>query len=364
MSALQSASGTPQMGTYKLYACMLVMLIAGTINMLLLKFQHMQMAPMSPGGEPEHFDHPLLQAGLMMGGELLCLPMFYLMRTREEAEQSSRVPKWVFLVPCCCDLTATALLCMGIALIAVSVAQMCRGTIVIFVCLMSAAFLGRRQQPFQMAGISLVLVGITLVSASAIIKAETTGSHVIGATTGSEMMLGIFFCVLAQVFQACMFVYEEKIMSQYIIQPLHVVGMEGFFGVCISFVLLLCLYPFGVNTLGAFHQIRSSGPLAISIVCSMLTVSVFNFSGATITQQSSSVARTTIKISSTILIWLAELAFGWNTFSTLQFIGFLFVAKGTLIYNRLVQVPCIPQSEETTALLKKKAHSEPIKEDA
>mmetsp|Transcript_32456 Transcript_32456/g.85730 ORF Transcript_32456/g.85730 Transcript_32456/m.85730 type:complete len:363 (-) Transcript_32456:32-1120(-) len=348
-----AALGCIPMGATQLYSCMLTMLLAGTVNMLLLKFQHMQMAPMSPGAVPEHFDHPWLQAALMMGGELLCLPLFLLTRTQEEAEQSRKVPKWVFLVPCCCDLTATALLCMGIALIAVSVAQMCRGTIVVFVCLLSAAFLGRRQQVFQIAGITLVMVGISMVSASAIMKAESSGRDVLGSATGSQMLAGIAFCVLAQVFQAFMFVYEEKIMSQYVVQPLHVVGMEGFFGVCISFVLLTALYPLGANTPGAFYQIYSSPPLLISIICSMVTVSVFNFSGATITQQSSAVARTTIKISSTILIWLAELAFGWNTFSLLQFFGFVFVAQGTLIYNRLVQIPCIGDSDEALALLKK-----------
>jgi len=341
------------MSSYTLYVFMVVMLLAGTVNMLLLKFQHMQIAPMSSGGTPEHFDHPWLQAAFMMVGELLCLPMYFCTRTQEQAEQSLKVPRWIFLVPCCCDLTATALLCMGIALIAVSVAQMCRGTIVIFVCLMSAFLLGRRQLGFQVLGIALVMLGISLVSASALARA---GEHVLGSVTAPQMLAGISFCVLAQVFQALMFVYEEKIMSQYVVQPLQVVGMEGLFGVCISVVLLTALYPLGANTPGAFYQIWSSPPLFVSIIASMLTVSVFNFAGATITQQSSAVARTTIKISSTILIWIAELALGWNSFSLLQFCGFALVAKGTLIYNRLVTVPCIGQPEETTALLGKAGH--------
>merc|ERR1719174_2896270 len=110
----------------------------------------------------------------------------------------------------------------------------------------------------------------------------------------------------------------------------------------ISATLLIALHFLGyANTLGAFYQIRSSPMLLASVIGSMFAVAFFNFAGATVTQQSSAVARTTIKISSTIFIWLAELAFGWNTFSLLQLAGFLFVAAGTVIYNGIVELPFI-----------------------
>jgi drug/metabolite transporter (DMT)-like permease len=334
--------------TYILYFFMVLMLMMGTLNMLMLKFQHMQMAPMSPGGEPQHFDHPWLQAALMMVGELLCLPIYFFTRSVENARAAEETPKWVFLVPCCCDLIATALLCMGLGLIAVSVAQMCRGTVIIFVCVMSYIFLRRRQRPHQVTGVCLVLFGIVLVSMAAL-QGTAIGK---GA---SAMLAGIALCIVAQVFQASMFVYEEKIMSQYTVMPLQVVGMEGLFGVFISSALLVCLHIFGfANTPGALHQMKSSPVLALSVVGSMLAVALFNFAGATVTQKSSAVARTTIKISSTITIWLAELFFGWNTFSPLQFAGFVFVALGTIIYNRLVVINWLDTCDEMTALCAKK----------
>merc|ERR1719174_3432757 len=116
-------------------------------------------------------------------------------------------------------------------------------------------------------------------------------------------------------------------MSQYTVLPLQVVGMEGLFGVLISAVLLTTLQLLVyANTPGALHQIKSSPMLLLSVLGSMLAVAIFNFAGATVTQKSSAVARTTIKISSTITIWMAELFFGWNTFSPLQFGGFVLVA--------------------------------------
>lgn len=286
----------------------------------------------------------------MMVGEFFCLPVWYCTRTRADTERSQAAPKWIFLVPCCCDLTATALLCMGIALIAVSVAQMCRGTIVIFACAMSVVFLNRRQYGFHLVGVFLVMIGIALVSLSALVDPKT-GSL---SSMPGHMVAGISLCIFAQVFQASMFVYEEKIMSQYVVQPLQVVGMEGTFGIVISVVLLSVLYPLGyANTPGAFHQMRNSLPLTLSIIASMFAVALFNFAGATVTQKSSCVARTTIKMSSTILIWVAELMLGWNTFSWLQLCGFTVVAAGTIVYNRLVIIPYLEPPAESEAMLEK-----------
>jgi len=335
---------------YVLYFFMLLMLLMGTINIVLLKYQFMQKVPMSHGGVSEHFDHPWFQAGLMMAGELLCLPIYFMTRSGEDAGSSRMVPKWIFLVPCCCDLVATALLCMGIALIAVSVAQMCRGTIIIFACVMSVAFLGRRMYKYHYTGVALVVAGVFFVSVSAMIDPKS-GSI---SALPMRMISGISLCIFAQVFQASMFVYEEKIMSQYVVQPLQVVGMEGLFGCFISMVLLGIFYPLGLaNTPGAIYQIYSSPSLAVSVAGSMCAVACFNFAGATVTQKSSAVARTTIKISSTILIWLVELSLGWNKFNFLQLFGFIFVAMGTIIYNRLVVVGFLEPPEEQMAMLAK-----------
>jgi len=344
-------------GSFVLYGFMLLMLAMGTLNMLLLKFQHMQVAPLTAGGEPVHFDHPWVQAGLMMVGESLCLILYFCTRTEADAVNFRATPKWVFIVPCCCDITATALLCMGLAFIAVSVAQMCRGTVIIFVCAMSFLFLGRRQTRQQLTGVALVLTGIVVVAIAAMRQQGVdTSSEATIAATGSKLVAGISLVIFAQVFQASMFVYEEKIMSQYIVAPMQVVGMEGLIGIFVSALILACLQPFGhSNFPGAMHQIKSSPALLMSIFASMIAVALFNLAGATVTKMSSAVARTTIKISSTITIWMCELAFGWNTFNLLQLAGFVFVACGTLVYNSIVVLPFPENTGEMLPLNAKKA---------
>merc|ERR1719201_715809 len=99
------------------------------------------------------------------------------------------------------------------------------------------------------------MIGIFFVSLSQLIDPQT------GAVSAmpKHMIMGISFCIFAQVFQASMFVYEEKIMSKYPVRPLQVVGMEGLFGIIIAVCLLFALHVLGyADTPGAFYQMRSS----------------------------------------------------------------------------------------------------------
>lgn len=330
--------------SHGVYPYMALMLVAGATSMLLMKFQHMQMVPKSAGAVAEPFDHPLLQAAFMMVGETMCLPLFYIARktSSDSAESSAsssakNIPLWIFIVPCCCDLSGTSMLSFALDFVAVSVAQMCRGTIIIFACILSSIFLGKRQSCNDITGVSLVTLGIVLVAISAML--EDVASLTVGMTS-QNMTRGISLCILAQVFGASMFVYEEKIMSQFSLQPLQVVGMEGLFGCFISFSLLTAQHQSGYTDVrGSFHQISSSPRLCGSLVASLFSIACFNFAGATVTKKSSAVSRTTVKMASTILIWVGELALGWNNFNVTQFYGFLLVAAGTVVYNQLVPVP-------------------------
>merc|ERR1719428_1937567 len=292
-----------------------------------------------------------------MIGELLCLFAFFMTVRKAAAHVSgaagavasaaASVPNWIFLVPTCCDWTATTLVNMAYLLLPASVIQMTRGAIVIFTCAFSMAFLGRRQHCFHFVGVALVVVGITLVSLSALIDPHQHASS--GAA--SAKVFGLSLCIFAQIFQASMIVYEEKIMSSYTIPPLQVVGMEGLFGLGIGFILLAIVNFLGMeSTPAAFYQIASSRLLLLVIIASIFSIAFFNFSGVTVTQRASATARSTLDVSRTIIIWAVELALGWHAFSKLQLAGFVLVACGTMIYNRLVVIKCLDPALEAEAL--------------
>jgi len=320
-----------------------VMLITGAANTLLMKYQVLQVVPTGVGHERAGFEHPFFQTVLMMLGELGCLGVWYY-RKRGPANY---VPTWVFLVPCAFDWTATTLVNAAYVFLAASVIQMTRGAIVIFTCVFSMLFLGRKQEKFHLAGVGLVALGLTVVSLSALLEAEE-----VSVDNASHAMMGLAFCVGAQLFQASMLVYEEKVMknTDYQIDPLRMVGMEGAWGCIIGIILLTGLNIFDVEqTDVAIYQMTQSWPLFISIVLSIASIGFFNWSGITVTQKASATSRSTIDSSRTILIWMIELALHWNDFSILQLLGFLLLAAGTMIYNQIIEVPMLGMDAYATA---------------
>merc|ERR1719379_3336706 len=119
----------------------------------------------------------------MMLGEVMCLGVFYsaFRGEKENSDAASRsAPAWVFLVPCACDWTATTFVNGAYIFLPASIIQMTRGAIVLFTCLFSIVFLGRRQEKFHQFGVLLVFLGITTVSFSAF----TLTAGFIGTVTG------------------------------------------------------------------------------------------------------------------------------------------------------------------------------------
>jgi drug/metabolite transporter (DMT)-like permease len=325
-----------------------IMLVSGSLNTILMKFMTMQKVPTSPGADGEGFDQPYFQTLLMMIGEFLCLIAYYV-NGRDQNLKFEEVPKSIFGVACLFDWIATTLVNMAYICIAASVVQMTRGAIVIFTCFLSVVFLGRRQYKYHIVGVSFVALGITLVSLSTFFNP----SHGVETQTASAYtkIFGISLCLGAQVFQASMLVYEEKIMSKYTVPPLLVVGMEGSFGIAFGIVLLAVLNATRVeNTAGAVYQITHSTPLLCAVIGSIFSIAFFNFSGVTVTQKASAVARSTIDVSRTIIIWAVELGMGWNHFNWLQLAGFVVLALGTMIYNRLLTFSFLETPESSPLL--------------
>lgn len=347
----------PSLGSMGVGVFMLIMLISGSCNTLLMKFMVMQKVPESAGGVGTGFDQPYFQTLLMMVGEFLCLIAYYT-AGRDQNLNFSEVPKSIFAFACLFDWTATTLVNMAYMCLPASIIQMTRGAIVIFTCLLSVFFLGKRQYRYHIVGVFMVAVGITLVSLSTFI--HPAHAPTADSISNSVKLFGIGLCLSAQIFQASMIVYEEKIMSKYTVPPLLVVGMEGTFGIIFGVILLCGLNAYGTeNTPGAIYQITHSKPLLMAVVGSIFSIAFFNFSGVTVTQKASAVSRSTIDVSRTIIIWAVELAMGWNSFSSLQLSGFVVLAFGTMIYNRLITFPVLdvdsPDAAELKALLKSKA---------
>jgi hypothetical protein len=151
-----------------------------------------------------------------------------------------------------------------------------------------------------------------------------------------------------------MFIVEEKILGQYTLDPLMVVGYEGLWGLLMWVVLLpifqnihcdnLKLCPYGrlEDTLRAFKDYAANPILILLSISICFTIALFNSFGVAVTKHASAAQRATIDTSRTLLIWIFFLIVAVHgqkeTFYPLQLVGFMFLVAGTLVFNEIVVI--------------------------
>jgi len=163
-------------------------------------------------------------------------------------------------------------------------------------------------------------------------------------------MTGIVLLLIAQCFTGGQFVSEEKLLSGTSLDPLYVVGLEGFWGCCVFAVLLpifqqvecygtLCHNGRLEDSLGALQEYREHPILYVQSICNIVTIAGFNVTGVMITKYASAAQRSTIDTCRTMIIWLVFLALGSEKFLAGELVGFVLLVLGTLVYNEIIEVP-------------------------
>ena len=385
------------------------MLIPGTINTLAKKAQNETLS-IGINGELAPFVHPWFQTFVMYIGEALCFVAFLCMRfhynrqrhqqmvadaldkeaatearpllstsafpttleinlappdkpeqAMTEEEQYTRNPwfAWKFVLPTCCDLLGTTLSGIGLLWVPASIWQMLRGSIIIFAGLLSVLFLKRTLGAQKWFGIGVTAVGLCLVGLSSLLG--NSG----GAVSGGKLALGVFLVVIAQLFSALQMIVEEAFMKglskdKRLWLPMHVVGMEGCYGIVIVFFVCFPItwaipgptpgtsYD---NPADAIAQMMHSWFLSLNIFIYILSIAFYNFFSLSVAKKLTTVHRTLIDASRTILVWIVDLmfyylghyhAFGeaWvEPWSWVQLAGFVVLMLGTMIYNRVITIP-------------------------
>ncbi|KAG8930612.1 hypothetical protein FRC03_010808 [Tulasnella sp. 419] len=356
------------------------MLITGCSNSLWSKWQDMQCVENcdDPQGRI-YFEQPVWQTLNMFLGEFACfLPILWahwrdrnasapLIADDHDADPAKlhhrglELSGWkrvIFWAPAACDLTGTTLMNIGLLMTPVSIFQMTRGALVLWVGIFSVMFLRRKLYLYQWLSLMVVMIGVSIVglSGSLIKKALSSPDDVTGKSLYVRVMeddpakvfVGVLFILFAQLFTATQFVIEEKIMAKYSVEPLEAVGLEGFFG-CISVLMAMpFLYLFKDQSTwfdlprGWDQMVHTPTVLWASAVIAV-SIGLFNFFGLSVTRHVSATARSTIDTCRTLGIWLISLGLGWEKlswpFSVLQVIGFGLLVYGTFVFNNLVLPP-------------------------
>nr|GAT43965.1 predicted protein [Mycena chlorophos] len=382
------------MPSFKLYIPILLagLIITGSSNSLWTKYQDKQCVEDCDGPNPVVFEQPVFQTLQMFLGEMLCfIPVFYMwikskrqpiqLPVDEPVKDAETLHGWrVFLlaIPALCDLTGTTLMNIGLIFTPVSIYQMSRGSLVLFVGIFSVLFLHRRLWLYQWVSLLVVMGGIGLVGYAGSLLKNATVQSLLGLldeegnedVEAGKVVIGIFFVLVAQLFTATQFVVEEKIMSRYSVGPLEAVGFEGLFG---ASAVLLAMPFFSIPAIKeispffdlhrGWQQMINTPTVLYSSLAIACSIAFFNFFGLSVTRHVSATARSLADTCRTLSIWIISLGLGWEKLlfpvSLLQVTGFSLLVYGTFLFNNLVTPPKflrppvdpVPEPAETEGLL-------------
>eukprot|EP00759_Apiculatamorpha_spiralis_P014950 PhF_6_TR21671/c0_g1_i4/m.30931 len=167
------------LGTWVLMICFVV---TGSINTIVAKWID-NIHAVDSTNTYTAFNHPFLQAWFMFVGEMVCLLAFtgnYYYRKSNGLTIEKGTHKAgphnpaIFMAPAACDLTGTTLLYIGMTKTHASVAQMLRGSSMIFTAFFSVAFLGKKLLAYHWVGMGFTAVGLALVGLSSMVFSGTS----------------------------------------------------------------------------------------------------------------------------------------------------------------------------------------------
>lgn len=386
-----------QIPQFLIYIFMLMMIVTGSINTIANKLQNISKSLDRP------YKHEWFITFCMFFGESLCLVGYYISqllsskkdsndpntldaikllseesRNREQngnstgdEEESGHLPvasPFQLMLPALCDFIGSTVMTFGLGMIAGSIYQMLRGSLIIFTAVFSIIFLKNKIYRHNFLGIGSVILGLVLVGVAAFNKTPIEGCS--KDDSSDNVVLGFCLVIFAQIFSATQFILEENFMKKYDCPPLKAVGWEGVWGCSFYIIFLIiaqnipCAAPIGdeknfatlvcafnerneyfvEDTLFAFRQLGANGSLLFFCILYICSIGVFNFVGITISKVLSSPARAVLDTIRTIVVWLFFIfpivdKCHREQFQVLQLIGFIFLILGTVIYNEILPIP-------------------------
>ena len=164
--------------------------------------------------------------------------------------------------------------------------------------------------------------------------------------------------------------YEERFIGRYQVPALQAVGWEGYWGcvVCLTVLVLMQYIPDNINpadmdkcmnftapcgkiggvaenSVDALEQLKNNDTITICLVGVVISIAFFNYFGISVTKTMSATTRMVLDSLRTVVIWVASIALGLETFSAtaggfIQLGGFVVLLGGICVYNEIIKLPC------------------------
>lgn len=154
----------------------------------------------------------------------------------------------------------------------------------------------------------------------------------------SYSWLGIVLAIVATLFIAVQYTFEEHLFTKYRCSPVKVIGIEGAMG---SVMGAICV---GIANATRFESLvetiyqitHHSGLLAVNIILPF-TTSTSMIAGLLVTQLGSSLLRSVLGPLMTVMLFCLEVtALRWATFEALTCAGLVVAVFGIMFFNSLI----------------------------
>jgi len=377
-----------KLGQGVVYTFMALMVVTGSINTIANKMQNNTEAL----GQP--YQHVWFITFCMFLGEIFCFLGYQIYKFKksqseglldesemigEDGQPLKEASPFHLAIPAMCDFFGSTIMTFGLTMMAGSVYQMFRGSLIFFTALFSVIFLKNKLYKHNFLALFIVIFGLILVGV-----ASKVYPHILpeqckeGGSDQKESVWGIVLVIIAQVFSASQFIIEEKFMKGYHCHPLKAVGWEGIWG-ALLYIILLVIFQFvpcdappqgGSNlssficspndkgqwtledSIFAFRQMGSDPLLLFFVILYVCSIALFNFVGISVAKYASSHARAVVDTVRTIVVWGFFLMPFINvchreSFNWIQLLGFILLVLGTVIYNEVLVIPFFGFDQET-----------------
>jgi drug/metabolite transporter (DMT)-like permease len=255
------------------------------------------------------------------------------------SERKPSAPLHAYALVTLFDFVALSLINVAYLGLPGSVLQMLKGLKLIFTFILSTICLNKRMNSHQYLGVSLTILGLFLVGLTAV---HGTGWASSGHAVRS-LIIGFFSCLAG----ALQFVWEEKTMKQYDVDPELFTGMEGIIGVVYGVIVLFIVDAMKVeNVVWHFEDMWHRKTILCAFIIFTCAVALFNYSALVVTKNSSAMLRSLLDVSRTMCIWVVEMLCSWDAFSWVELQGFAIMVIGMMIYSKNLKVPCLRYDEE------------------
>lgn len=257
-------------------------------------------------------------------------------------------------LPAAFDLLATYLANFGLMYVTVSVFQLMKCTVIVFVALLKVFALGDRLRGYMWIGIALNMLAALMVGTTSLADSDEQVNN-----AEAHPGFGIIMILLSCAVQAVQYVFEEKLMDEGdSAPPLVVVGMEGVWGLILTSVVVYPIaYALPGSDLGsnerfddAYEMLMNSQLAQAIALIYVIVILGYNVFAVSVTYLLNSIWHAILDNFRPITVWGTDLllfylftsgAFGeaWTVWSWLQLGGMATLLLGTAVYNGTIKLP-------------------------